>query len=115
MDPLDDYRAETVQGLWRLATLLNENPDIPTPSILEFTYHAHKGSDTANRSEVDRVAQILQVAPNETSNSEYYEAVRHFGPVSYRALAITAHRMRLWRALMSYSDSVQPEVEDGTR
>ncbi|MCT9929563.1 hypothetical protein N5079_04940 [Planotetraspora sp. A-T 1434] len=96
-------RADFIAGLRRLAAFLADNPKVPVPTYgTEISVHAD-GTDTQQRAAVDRIADLIG-AP--ASDGGHYVTARDFGPVTYRAVAVSEERMDDWHALMSYSDNV---------
>jgi hypothetical protein len=101
------HRADLVAGLHALADYLNANPAVPVPEFsTDLLVHA-RGTDAEGFAEVDRVAELLGVAVRDrTGRGGHYTAVRWFGPVEYRCVAIPAAVMALHQAGQSYADSV---------
>jgi len=109
--PDAEHRARIIDGLRQLATYLDEHPDVPvgfTPISLEFAASASRNDDEA-RTEVDRVAAMLD-ATTETSSHGTYSASKCFGAATYRAYAAPKAETRRVNAGLSYLDSVTPEV-----
>jgi hypothetical protein len=103
-----EYRAEYVAGLHALADHLAEHPDLPLPQDRHLLVCAGPGGDDAQRAEVDRIAAALGVEAQEVDDGTAYAAMRSFGPIVYRALAITQARMARHYAMVSYSGMVEP-------
>ena len=84
-------RADFIAGLHALAAYLDLNPTVPHPEFsTDVLVHA-RGTDEVAFAEVDRVARLLGVAVrDETARGGHYEAIRRFGPIEYRSLAIPA-------------------------
>ena len=105
-------QAEVIAGLTAAAAFLGTHPGLPIGNTNPLDCHIFADTDEEARAEVDRVAVILGVTACWTDrNHTHYEAVRHFGgDVTYRVIAISKARMDQWNALMSYGDSVRPEI-----
>ncbi|MEU7894171.1 hypothetical protein AB0B45_15070 [Nonomuraea sp. NPDC049152] len=78
---------DLINGLIDLAAFLEANPDLPTPDPIEVYTFPTPGTDEEMRAFVDQAATALGVTPVEDS-FHHYRAVRSFGPVEYRAVAI---------------------------
>jgi len=80
-------RAALIGGFRALADYLESNPEVPTPSY-SAVYTFPPDSDwPAMRAEISAIAARLGVVPCETPGGHYL-AVRSFGPIEYRAVAI---------------------------
>ncbi|WP_182881654.1 hypothetical protein [Microbispora sp. H10949] len=98
-----EARAEFVAGLRRLAAFLADNPKVPVPDYgAEISIFVH-GTDAQQRATVDRIAELID-AP--ASEGLHYVTARDFGPINYRAVAVSTNDMREWDALMSYHGAV---------
>ena len=84
-DPTE--RAELIGGLRALADYLESNPEVPAPGYSTVYTFPPDGDWPAMRAEIDAVAAWLGVIPRETPGG-HYVAVRMFGPIEYRAVAI---------------------------
>ena len=84
-DPTE--RAELIGGFRALADFLESNPEVPTPSYSPVHTFPPDGDWTAMRAEIGSIAARLGVIARETPGG-HYVAVRSFGPVEYRAVAI---------------------------
>jgi hypothetical protein len=106
------HRADFIAGLRALADYLDVNPAVPVPALsTDVLVHA-RGADELAFAEVDRVAGLLGVPVcDETARGGHYTAVRTFGPVEYRCVAIPAAVMAVHRAGQSYAGSVVPDRE----
>ena len=72
-----------------LADFLDQNPDVPAPRHADVMVFPTPGSNAEMFAEIDAIAQqIGAAASNAHSPAGHYSAVRHFGPVHYRAVAI---------------------------
>src|SRR3954454_10148787 len=105
-------RTDFVAGLHALADFIDTNPDLPVPPFqTDIPIHI-RGSDEEQRTEVDRLAALLEVsAVDETDTGGHYTATRAFGPVEYRCVAVPSAARAAFDAVMSYADSVTPDVE----
>ena len=80
-------RAELINGLRSLADYLESNPEVPAPAY-PVVHTFPPADDWAEmRAEIDATAARLGVTAHLTCGG-HYVAVRSFGPVEYRAVAI---------------------------
>ena len=80
-------RAAVVQGLVDLAAFLAAHPEVPIWACgIDISWFTG-GSDEERRDGVDRIAGLIGEQP-ETRTSGNYQVTRHFGPVSYVAVAL---------------------------
>jgi hypothetical protein len=80
-------RARLVAGLRDLAEFLARNPRVPAPRYATVHVFPPDGADAGMFAEIDAIAgQIAATAV--TGAAGHYVAVREFGPVQYRAVAI---------------------------
>ena len=80
-------RAELIRGFRGLADYLESNPELPAP-IYSTVYAFPSDGDWAQMcADVDAIAEFLRV-PAGITGGGHYVAVRAFGPVEYRAVAI---------------------------
>ncbi len=100
-------RTQTVAGLRALADFLNAHPEIPVREYgWEYTVFPRKGSDAAERAEIDRIAAALgETACDETSRGGHYRVSKTFGRIIYTAVHIPARRRAANYALMSYASA----------
>lgn len=78
-----------IAGLRELADFLDRNPDIPAPSGADFFVFPADASDAEMFAEIDSIARLIGVtASADGSPHGHYRAIRDFGPVQYRAVAI---------------------------
>ncbi|NUW30742.1 hypothetical protein HTZ77_04800 [Nonomuraea sp. SMC257] len=106
-------RAQLIDGLRALADFLDTHPDVPTNSWAHVSYSVTAndvdgGSEDAKRAEVGRVAAILGVTPTLSDSGSHYTALRTFGPVEFRATAITQEHMAMHEASGTYYGAVTP-------
>jgi hypothetical protein len=92
-------RTQTISGLRALADFLENNPAVPVSEFGWEVSHYPEGTDQEQKAEVDRIAALLSVAPD---NRRHYMASKTFGRITYRAVHIPARRMAAYDALMSY-------------
>ncbi len=80
-------RAALISGLRTLADYLESNPEVPAPAYPAV--HTFPAADdwAQMRAEIDATAARLGVNAH-FSGGGHYVAVRLFGPVEYRAVAI---------------------------
>ena len=84
-----DERSRLIAGLRELAEFLAQNPQIPAPRRSDLLVFPPDGSDTETFAEIDVIAAEAQAtATDADSPAGHYSAVRDFGPVQYRAVAI---------------------------
>lgn len=103
----DPRRAEFTAALRALANFLDANPSLPLPYGTEVSPFLN-GTDEEDRAEVDRIAGILDVQPEQTITG-HYRVKRRFGAgVAYEATAIPEQEMQDWQALTSYRGAVSP-------
>jgi len=84
-----EERERLIAGLRKLADFLGQNPDVPVPRHTDVLVFPAPGSDAKMFAEIDLIArQIGATASDADSPAGHYSAVRDFGPVHYRAVAI---------------------------
>jgi hypothetical protein len=84
-----DERSGLIAGLRELAEFLDQNPQVPAPCLTDLLVFPPYGSDAQMFAEFDVIAErIGATASAADSPAGHYSAVRDFGPVQYRALAI---------------------------
>ena len=84
-----EERARVIAGLRDLADFLDRNPQVPAPRLIDLFVFPPSGSDAEMFAEIDVIAaQIGATASDADSQAGHYSAVRGFGPVQYRAVAI---------------------------
>jgi hypothetical protein len=72
-----------------IADFLDQNPDVPAPRHADVMVFPASGSNAEMFAEIDAIGQqIGTTASDAGSPAGHYSAVRHFGPVHYRAVAI---------------------------
>jgi len=80
-------RAALISGLRALADYLESNPEVPAPAYAVVYKFPPTGDWAQMRAEIDATAARLGVNAHLTAGG-HYVAVRLFGPVEYRAVAI---------------------------
>ena len=86
-------RGRLIAGLRDLSDFLDQNPSVPVPPSIVVYVFPPDGSDAEMFAAIDVIAgQIGVTASDADSRRGYYSAVRDFGPVQYRAVAIPAAR-----------------------
>jgi hypothetical protein len=84
-----EERRRLIAGLRDLAEFLDQHPQVPAPAGADVMVFPPDGSDADMFAEIDAIAgQIGAAASGVGSPSGHYSAVRSFGPVEYRAVAI---------------------------
>ncbi len=85
-----DERNCLIDGLRAVAQFLHDHPDVPAPRWADVLVFPPGGSDEEKRTEIDVIASRTGVVPREIV-SGHYSACLSFGPVQYRAVAISEH------------------------
>ena len=106
-----DARQAFIAGLRDLAWYLASHPAVPV-SRYGTEIHLHADStDDGGCAQVDHFARRLgATADNSIANDGHYEAVRCFGPVGYKMIAISDARMARHHAEASYTGCVIPDI-----
>jgi hypothetical protein len=82
-------RGRFTAGLRELAEFLDQNPQVPAPWRADVLVFPADGTDAEMFAEIDAVAEQIHVTATDADSPRgYYSAVRDFGPVQYRAVAI---------------------------
>jgi len=85
----DAQRVRLIAGLRDLADFLDQNPDVPAPWQTDLLVFPSEASDAEMFAEIGTIAGLIGSTPsNDGSPNGHYGAVRRFGPVQYRAVAI---------------------------
>ena len=85
----DEQRVRLIAGLRDLADFLDQNPDVPVPRRADLLVFPPEASDAEMFAEIDTIAELIgSTASDADSPRGHYSAVRDFGPVQYRAVAI---------------------------
>jgi hypothetical protein len=85
-----DERNRLIDGLRAVAQFLHDHPDVPAPRWADVFVFPLDGSDGEKHAEIDVIASRVGVEPREIA-SGHYSASLSFGPVQYRAVAISEH------------------------
>jgi hypothetical protein len=84
-----DERGRFTAGLRELAAFLDQNPDVPAPRRADVIVFPPEGTDAEMFAEIDAIAGRIGVTASDVDSPRgHYSAVRRFGPVEYRAVAI---------------------------
>jgi hypothetical protein len=84
-----EERAGLIAGLRELAEFLDENSQIPAPRSADVLVFPPAARDEEMFAEIDVIAGRISVTASDAdSPAGHYSAVRDFGPVQYRAVAI---------------------------
>ena len=68
---------------------LDQNPDVPVPWRADVLVFPTDASDAEMFAEIDTIAELIgSTASDADSPRGHYSAVRNFGPMQYRAVAI---------------------------
>lgn len=85
----DKQRVRLIAGLRDLADFLDQNPDVPAPWRADVLVFPAEASDAEMFAEIDTIAEMIgSTASDDDSPDGHYSAVRNFGLVQYRAIAI---------------------------
>ena len=108
-------RQAFITGLRDLADYLDQHPAVPVPAYGTEIHLCANSTDDGGCAQVNRFArQLNATVENGLAHSGHYEAVRAFGPVGYRIIAISDARMALHNAQWSYWGSVTPGLQPDT-
>lgn len=105
-----DHHRALINGLLDLAAFLEEHPDLPVSPSLTLHHFSRQDSDADQRAEIDQIAARVG-SPIDYEDSPYghYATSVFFGPVEYRAVAISAAARARHAAESSYHGCVQPD------
>jgi hypothetical protein len=85
----DEERVRLIAGLRHLANFLDQNPDVPVPWRAEVLVFPTEASNAEMFAEIDMIAELIGATASDANSPRgHYSAVRSFGPVQYRAVAI---------------------------
>jgi hypothetical protein len=85
----DEKRVRLIAGLRDLADFFDQNPGVPVPWGTDVLVFPAEASDAEMFAEIDTIAELIgSTASDADSPRGHYSAVRDFGPVQYRAVAI---------------------------
>ena len=104
-------RQAFITGLRDLADYLDQHSAVPVPRYGTEVYLSAASTDDGGCAQVDQFARELGITPpTRISYSGHYEAVRRFGPVGYRMIAISDAAMARRLATDSYYGCVTPDT-----
>ena len=83
-------RQALISGLRELAGFLESNPEVPAPTYTDVMVFPPHASNTEDRAEIDVIGSRVGAEPTEIVSGHYSVSLR-FGPVEYRAVAISRH------------------------
>ena len=84
-----EERAAILAGLRDLADFLDQNARVPVPRRADLLVFPPDGTDAEMFAEIDVIAERIGTTASDVgSPAGHYSAVRVFGPVQYRAVAI---------------------------
>ncbi len=84
-----EQRVRLIAGLRDLADFLFQTPDVPVPRRADLLVFPPVASDAEMFAEIDTIAELIgSTASDADSPRGHYSAVRDFGPMQYRAVAI---------------------------
>ncbi|TCO33367.1 hypothetical protein EV652_103368 [Kribbella steppae] len=108
LEELPSKQAAVIRGLFELAALVADHPELPVPSVRVVFWPPSRNEDfEAACREVEQLGAVLGVAPE--LNNGHYAVTTGFGPVEVTSFAISSDTMAAHTAHMSYADNVQPE------
>ena len=85
----DEERVRLIAGLRDLANFLDQNPEVPVPWRADVLVFPTDASDAEMFAEIDTIAELIGSAASDADIPRgHYSAVRNFGPMHYRAVAI---------------------------
>jgi len=85
----DKERIRLIAGLRDLADYLEQNLRVPVPPRADVLVFPAEASDAEMFAEIDTIAEMIGSTASDTDSPHgHYSAVRNFGPVQYRAVAI---------------------------
>ena len=86
-----DERSRLIAGIRALAAFLQDHPDVPVAPWADVYVFPPRGTDEQMRAEIDQIAARIGTAVTHDADHGHYTASRHFGPVQYRAVAISGY------------------------
>jgi hypothetical protein len=106
-----DVRQAFITGLQNLADYLARHPAVPVPQYGTEIHLSASSADDGGCVQVRQFARMLGVTADDSLDGNgHYEAVRSFGPVGYRIIAISDAAMARFRAADSYYGCVTPDT-----
>ena len=86
-----EERGQLIAGLHDLADFLDANTEVPSPRWAEVFVFPLSTADDEMKREIDTIAALIGSSVNDgTAEGLHYTTTRDFGPVQYRAVAISA-------------------------
>ena len=84
-----EERGRLITGLRDLAEFLDQNAQVPAPTRADVMVFPPESSHAEMFAEIDAIAGQLGVTASDAGIPRgHYSAMRNFGPVEYRAVAI---------------------------
>lgn len=102
-------RTAIITGLRDLADFLDAHPGIPITGCVPLYHFADHGTDADQRAEIEQIAALLGSPVEEQTPYGHYVTTISFGPIQYRAVAITATARARHDADDSYRGCIQPD------
>ena len=85
----DEERVRLIAGLRDLANFLDQNPDVPVHGGPTCSFSRPRRATRRCSPKSTRIAELIGSAASDADSPHgHYSAVRNFGPVHYRAVAI---------------------------
>jgi len=85
----NEKRVRLIAGLRDLADFLDQNPGVAVPWGTDVLVFPAEATDSEMFAEIDTIAELIgSTASDADSPRGHYKAVRDFGPVQSRAVAI---------------------------
>jgi hypothetical protein len=107
-------RHQTISGLRALADFLEANPAVPVREYgFDLTvYTSDRYSDACQRTELGRIAALLDAAPiDKTATGGHLTVSKTFGRVSYQAVHIPSRAWADHKARTSYEPNLRATSE----
>jgi hypothetical protein len=101
-------RVALIRGLFELSAFVADHSELPLPDVEAVIFPAATDY-VAQVDQVNDVAAALEVTAGFSGSGEHFRAVRRFGPVVVKSVAITQAAMAAHQAHMTYSDNVVPD------
>ncbi|MEV4183893.1 hypothetical protein AB0J28_20930 [Streptosporangium canum] len=108
-----ERRAAFVTGLRELADFIEANSEVPIPRrSTPVHYFPKRVTDAEMCAEIDRIAELLDTEIDPVHLPyDHYMTTRHFGPISYEAVAILAGARTQQDPSTGYRDRVTPDTD----
>jgi hypothetical protein len=108
-------KGQFIQSLRDLADYLDQNTAVPVPAYGATVILHASSADDGGRAQVDHIANLLGTdVTDDTAIGGHYRAVRAFGPIGYKIVAIPDVAIAAHDALMSYRDCITPDPRPDT-